>query len=83
MQISVRLSSGLSQFTGSPRLQMNLPDDGTVSDLLHKLRTEYPNMGERLDSAVAVIAGRHASTSEHLLPDEEVALLIPISGGCK
>lgn len=83
MQISVRLSSGLSQYTGSPHLQMNIPDDGTVADLLHQLQAEYPTLSERLDSAVAVIAGRHASPTERLLPDEEVALLIPISGGCK
>ena len=81
MQISVRLSSGLSQFTGTPRLQITMPDDGTVADPLGHLQVEYPALNERLKSAVAVIAGRHASPTERLLPDEEVALLIPISGG--
>jgi molybdopterin converting factor small subunit len=81
MQISVRLSSGLSQYTGSPRLQVSLPENGTVADLLQVLRSEYPALQERLASAVAVIAGRHASPGEHLLPGEEVAFLIPISGG--
>lgn len=81
MQISVRLSSGLSQLTGTPRLQITMPDDSTVADLLDHLQVEYPALNERLRSAVAVIAGRHASPTERLLPDEEVALLIPISGG--
>jgi molybdopterin converting factor small subunit len=81
MQISVRLSSGLSQFTGNPRMQINMPDDGTVADLLDRLRADYPGLSERLNSAVAVIAGRHTSPTERLLPGEEVAFLIPISGG--
>ena len=81
MQISVRLSSGLSQYTGSPRLQVSLPESGTVADLLEILRARYPALQDHLDSAVAVIAGRHASLAERLLPGEEVAFLIPISGG--
>lgn len=81
MQIPIRLSSGLSQYTGRSRLQLDLPEDGTVADLLAKLGNEYPSLGQHLDSTVAVIAGRHVSPSERLLPGEEVSFLIPISGG--
>lgn len=81
MQISVRLSSGLSQYTGSSRLQVNLPEGGTVADLIECLQDEHPAMRQRLDACIAVISGRHVSPSERLLPGEEVAFLIPISGG--
>jgi molybdopterin converting factor small subunit len=81
MQISVRLSSGLSQFTGSSRLQVNLPEGGTVADLLNSLRDEHPALRQHLDQSVAIISGRHVSPAERLLPGEEVAFLIPISGG--
>jgi molybdopterin converting factor small subunit len=81
MQISVRLSSGLSQYTGSSRLQVNLPEGGTVADLLNSLRDDHPALNQRLDVCVAVISGRHVSLAERLLPGEEVAFLIPISGG--
>jgi molybdopterin converting factor small subunit len=81
MQISVRLSSGLSQYTGSSRLQVNLPEGGTVADLLDRLRDQYPGLRQHLDPSVAVISGRHVSPAERLLPGEEVAFLIPISGG--
>jgi len=81
MQISVRLSSGLSEYAGSSRLQVNLPEGGTVADLLDSLRDEHPAMRQRLDLCVAVISGRHVSPAERLLPGEEVAFLIPISGG--
>ena len=81
MQISVRLSSGLSQYTGSSRLQVDLPEGGTVADLLDRLRDQHPSLRQHLDLSVAVISGRHVSAAERLLPGEEVAFLIPISGG--
>jgi molybdopterin converting factor small subunit len=82
MQIPVRLGSGLSQYnSGSPRLQLSLPEGATVAQLIDQLAENYPAMRERLGSAVAVIAGRHASPTETLAASEEVALLIPISGG--
>jgi molybdopterin converting factor small subunit len=81
MQISVRLSSGLSQYTGNARLQVNLPEGGTVADLVDHLRDQHPALRQKLDVCVAVISGRHVSPAERLLPGEEVAFLIPISGG--
>jgi molybdopterin converting factor small subunit len=81
MQISVRLSTGLSQYTGSSRLQVDLPEGGSVADLLDRLRDQHPALRQRLDTSVAVISGRHVSPAERLLPGEEVAFLIPISGG--
>jgi molybdopterin converting factor small subunit len=81
MQISVRLSSGLSQYTGSSRLQVNLPEGGSVADLLDRLCDQYPGLRQHLAPSVAVISGQHVSPAERLLPGEEVAFLIPISGG--
>ncbi len=83
MQINVRLSSGLSQYTGSPRLQVTVPEDCTLAVLLERLRQEYPQLREPIRSAVAVIAGRHAGFEEPLSAGQEIAFLIPISGGSK
>ncbi|MEJ2711104.1 MAG: MoaD/ThiS family protein [Anaerolineales bacterium] len=81
MQIPVRLGSGLSQYSGSPRLQLSMPEGTTVAQLIDQLGESYPQMRARLGSTVAVISGRHASPTETLSAGEEVALLIPISGG--
>jgi molybdopterin converting factor small subunit len=82
MQISVRLSSGLARYSGSPLLKMSLDEGATVADLLAHLRLQQPAMAGQLDSVVAVISGTHVPHSEPLSPGQEVALLIPISGGC-
>jgi molybdopterin converting factor small subunit len=83
MDISVRLSSGLGQFVGSTRLTISLKENATVMDLMENLRSSYPQMDERLDTALTVISGRHVSPAEPLSSGQEVALLLPISGGAK
>lgn len=81
MNVSVRLSSGLGQFVGSTRLTVSVGENATVSDLIENLRSSYPQMQERLDAALPVISGRHVSPTELLTSGQEVALLLPISGG--
>lgn len=81
MQINVRLSSGLSKYVGSTRLRVTVPEDCTLAVLQKKLRQDYPPLSEPIRSAVAIIAGRHAAFEESLSPGQEVAFLIPISGG--
>ena len=83
MNINVRLSSGLGQSIGKARLTITLGENATVSDLIEHLRRGYPQMGERLDAALPVISGRHVSPSEPLSSGQEVALLLPVSGGSK
>jgi molybdopterin converting factor small subunit len=58
-----------------------MPEGTTVAQLIDQLGESYPQMRARLGSTVAVISGRHASPTETLSAGEEVALLIPISGG--
>jgi molybdopterin converting factor small subunit len=81
MQIPVRLGSGLSQYSGSPRLQLSVPEGATVAELIAQLGESYPGMRQRLDSSIAVISGRHVDPAQRLSAGEEVALLLPISGG--
>jgi molybdopterin converting factor small subunit len=82
MQVSIRLSPGLAQLAGNPRLSLALEEGATVADLLLRLRNQHPALDESLSGAVAVISGRHAAQDEALHSGEEVALLLPISGGC-
>ena len=83
MEISVRLSAGLAQFTGNPRLSVHLPEGATVADLLEHLRRQHPDLEPRLSVALPVISGRHVPFSEPLDSGQELALLLPISGGSR
>jgi molybdopterin converting factor small subunit len=82
MKVNVRLSVGLAQIVGNPRLTVSLPDNATVAELLVALGEDYPQLYPKLNTAVAVIAGRHTPVTTGLAAGQEVALLLPIAGGC-
>ena len=52
-----------------------------VEDLLARLREREPDLAPALRSALAVIGGAHAAGRERLEDRQEVALLLPVSGG--
>lgn len=81
MNIHVRFSVGLAQLVGNPRLAVTLGEEATVADLLDHLRAQHPALAERLDIAIPMISGRHASQSDPLRAGQEVALLLPVAGG--
>lgn len=82
MTVFVRLGAGLDLGAGVTRLSVPLQEESTVADLLESLRARYPN-ASRLDNAVVVSRGEHVSRSAPLSDGQELALLLPISGGCK
>jgi molybdopterin converting factor small subunit len=81
MQIRVRLSAGLAELFRAPFLTINLADGATVADLYARLAEAKPDAAPALRSALAVVAGEHAGRDDLLQHRQEVALLLPISGG--
>jgi molybdopterin converting factor small subunit len=80
MNVSIRVGAGLALGTGMSRLSVALAEGATGADLLEYLRAQYPD-ASRLESAVLVSHGEHISSSAPLSDGQEVALLLPISGG--
>ena len=74
MVISVRLFAGLRERAGSAHVDVDLPDDATVGDLLAAL-----DLAPR--SCVAAINREYADASTRIAPGDEVALVPPVSGG--
>jgi len=81
MKVHVRLSAGLAQATGAPRLVVDLTEEATISDLLTHLRITYPALETKLQAAIPTVSGRHVSSTEPLSAEQEVALLLPVAGG--
>ena len=46
------------------------------------LLAQYPALNPRLHHAVPMLAGQHATLQAPLEPDQEVAFLLPVAGGC-
>ena len=74
MVVSVRLFAGLRERAGSSHVDVELPDDATVADLLAALE-----LSPR--SCVAAINREYADAAARIGPGDEVALVPPVSGG--
>lgn len=59
----------------------DVPGD-TVSDVLDRARSRYgPGFAEVLDTAAVWVNGEPADPGDRVGPDDEVAVLPPVSGG--
>jgi molybdopterin converting factor small subunit len=79
--VRIRLGSGLARLAAAPRLTVELEDAATVGDLLSHLARAEPTLGPALRSALPVVAGRHVTSTQALRHGDELALLLPVSGG--
>lgn len=74
MRIRVRLQGTLAGRTASPDDEVDLPDGGTVGDLVVQL-------GLPTGPYVTVIGGRAVSLHHQLADHDRVALYPPMAGG--
>jgi molybdopterin converting factor small subunit len=81
MQVRVRLGAGLTGLRGASALTVELADGATVGDLYARLRDTEPELAPALRSALPVVAGEHVASERPLAHRQEVALLLPLSGG--
>jgi MoaE-MoaD fusion protein len=74
MVVSVRLFAGLRERAGASHIDVELPEDATVADLLAAM-----DLAPR--SCVAAINREYADAGARIGPGDEVALVPPVSGG--
>ncbi|MGA2320531.1 MAG: molybdenum cofactor biosynthesis protein MoaE [Solirubrobacteraceae bacterium] len=82
MTVTVRLFAVLRERAGSDRMELQLPDGATVADALQAL-SKIPSLAgllERIPVQMAVNRD-YASPRTPLGPDDELALIPPLSGG--
>jgi molybdopterin synthase catalytic subunit len=84
MTVRVRLFAVLRERAGSDSIEVELPEGGTVSDVLERLADEPPldAVLERMPVRMAVNRA-YAADDTRLTPDDELALIPPISGGAE
>ena len=81
MTVRVRLGAGLARLSAAPLKAVQLAEGATVGDLFARLAEDEPDLAPALRSVLPVVAGEHV-TRDHVLADrQEVALLLPVSGG--
>ncbi|MEN3280310.1 MAG: MoaE-MoaD fusion protein [Solirubrobacteraceae bacterium] len=80
MRVSVRLFAGLRERAGTDRLEVELPEDARVADVLAAMAST-PVGALRDRECVVAVNREYASADEPVRAGDEVALVPPVSGG--
>jgi molybdopterin converting factor small subunit len=81
VQVRIRLGSGIARLAPSPLLTLELPEGATLDELYESLGASHPELAPALRSALAVVGGSQVERRRPLRHGDEVALLLPVSGG--
>jgi molybdopterin converting factor subunit 1 len=81
MELQVKLFATLKDRIGRPHVNVDLPEDATVSVLLDRLAAAQPKLAPSLATCVVAINQEFAFGSTPIRSGDEVALFPPVSGG--
>ena len=81
MTVRVRLGAGLARLSAAPLKSVEVAEGATVADLFARLADDEPELAPALRSVLPVVAGEHVTRDRVLADRQEVALLLPVSGG--
>jgi molybdopterin synthase catalytic subunit len=81
MQVRVLFFGILKEMVGKSADLIDLPEGASVRDLLARYAVQNPQLKESLPALALAVNQQYAGPDTHLSPDDEVALLPPVSGG--
>ena len=79
--IRVRLGHGLARLASAPLATLDLQPAATVADACERLAREQPALAPALPGVLAVVGGAQVPRTHPLTAGDELALLMPLSGG--
>lgn len=81
MKVRVRCFAAVREIVGTGELVVDLPEGGTVMQLLDQIRCQFPRLEGLAGSLLFSVNREYASTDKRLAAGDEVALIPPVSGG--
>lgn len=81
MRVRVLFFGILKDIVGKPVDEIDVPEGSSVGDILRCYESQIPRMKQSLSSLAMAVNQRYAGADTRLKPDDEVALLPPVSGG--
>jgi MoaE-MoaD fusion protein len=81
MLIRILLFAAAREFTGANSLRLDLAVGATVADLRAELSHDFPAMAPLLAKSAVAVNQDFAEDSRVLSPQDEVAIIPPVSGG--
>ncbi|MBL9175646.1 MAG: MoaD/ThiS family protein [Verrucomicrobiales bacterium] len=81
MTVSVHLWSYFRDLAGTTPLTVDIPEGGTVSDVLTAVYALHPKLGALRNSTLIAVGVDYQGPSYALSAGEEVSLFPPVQGG--
>jgi MoaE-MoaD fusion protein len=81
MRVRVLFFGMLKDLVGKSSDSLEIPDGASVRDVLVQLEVQIPRLKELLSSLALAVNQQYAGPETKLNPEDEVALLPPVSGG--
>ena len=81
MRVRVLFFGMLKEMVGKSADMIDLPEGATVADILNQYGSQIPRLKAVLPSLALAVNQQYASPGTKLQPDDEVAMLPPVSGG--
>jgi molybdopterin converting factor subunit 1 len=81
MRVRVLFFGMLKDIVGKPSDVIELADGASVRDMLARYESQIPRLKESLPSLAVAVNQQYAGPDTQLKPEDEVALLPPVSGG--
>ncbi len=81
MRVTVRFMSYLSSSIGAEKIEVNLPDQASLSDLVQHLQAIYPDHAALLARITYLVDKKSTSPDTSLADNGEVIALMSLGGG--
>lgn len=79
MHLTVLMFASYADAFGGPSVDVSLPEDATVTDLLDEVRRMAPGRG--LPPAAVAVNQAYVERTHRLASGDEVAIIPPVAGG--
>jgi molybdopterin converting factor small subunit len=81
MRITVHFYSYFKELTGCSETALDVPQGGSLGDLLKVIAGRFPKLGAMQNSILAAVGVDYQDRAYELKPGDEVSLFPPVQGG--
>ena len=81
MRVDVLLFANLAELVGTRSVSVELRPDSTVADMLDELEDMHPVLQPWRSKLAVAVDGRYARPETIIQPNQDIALIPPVSGG--
>lgn len=81
MEMKIKLFTALRDAVGRNEVSLPWRQGMIYLDILEKLKKDFQGMASLLECSLAAVNGGYAEQDRMLMPEDEAAVLPPVSGG--